>query len=129
MDTRNISNINFIYLSGLNTFHQFQVGWAGQSGWINSPPSASEPLKLSPLRNQPHISFKFLLPSPIVPDCQDIMSSGFVSSGTNEQPVERDDDWLRAEQELEEERRRKAEIGKQNDGKSLFEVLEQNKSE
>lgn len=57
------------------------------------------------------------------------MSSGFVSSGTNEQPVERDDDWLRAEQELEEERRRKAEIGKQNDGKSLFEVLEQNKSE
>jgi hypothetical protein len=57
------------------------------------------------------------------------MSSGFVSSGTNEQPVERDDVWLRAEQELEEERRRKAEIGKQNDGKSLFEVLEQNKSE
>jgi hypothetical protein len=57
------------------------------------------------------------------------MSSGFVSSGTNEQPVERDDAWLRAEQELEEERRRKAEIGKQNDGKSLFEVLEQNKSE
>ncbi|CAI7617439.1 unnamed protein product [Penicillium manginii] len=55
------------------------------------------------------------------------MSSGFVSSGTNEQPVERDDVWLRAEQELEEERRRKAEIGKQNDGKSLFEVLEQNK--
>ncbi|CAI7572493.1 unnamed protein product [Penicillium pancosmium] len=55
------------------------------------------------------------------------MSSGFVSSGTNEQPVERDDAWLRAEQELEEERRRKAEIGKQNDGKSLFEVLEQNK--
>lgn len=57
------------------------------------------------------------------------MSSGFVSSGTNEQPVERDDAWLRAEQELEEDRRRKAEIGKQNDGKSLFEVLEQNKSE
>ncbi|KAJ5995450.1 hypothetical protein N7481_002427 [Penicillium waksmanii] len=55
------------------------------------------------------------------------MSSGFVASGTNEQPVERDDDWLRAEQELEEERRRKVEMGKQNDGKSLFEVLEQNK--
>ncbi|KAJ5827435.1 hypothetical protein N7447_004198 [Penicillium robsamsonii] len=55
------------------------------------------------------------------------MSSGFVSSGTNEQPIERDDEWLRAEQELEEERRRKAEIGKQDGGKSLFEVLEQNK--
>ncbi|KAJ5490283.1 NEFA-interacting nuclear protein NIP30 N-terminal [Penicillium expansum] len=57
------------------------------------------------------------------------MSSGFVSSGTNEQPIERDDEWLRAQQELEEERRRKAEIGKQDDGKSLFEVLERNKSE
>ncbi|KAJ5740776.1 hypothetical protein N7493_000648 [Penicillium malachiteum] len=55
------------------------------------------------------------------------MSSGFVSAGTNEQPIERDDEWLKAQQELEEERRRKAEIGKQNDGKSLFEVLQQNK--
>jgi hypothetical protein len=57
------------------------------------------------------------------------MSSGFVSAGTNDQPTERDAEWLRAQQELEEERRRKAEVGKQNDGKSLFEVLEQNKSE
>ncbi|KAJ5568595.1 hypothetical protein VI817_006533 [Penicillium citrinum] len=55
------------------------------------------------------------------------MSSGFVSGGTNEQPIERDDAWLRAQQELEEERRRKAEIGQQNGGKSLYEVLEQNK--
>lgn len=57
------------------------------------------------------------------------MSSGFVSAGTNEQPIERDDEWLKVQQELEEERRRKAEIGKQDDGKSLFEVLERNKSE
>ncbi|KAJ5113642.1 hypothetical protein N7456_002176 [Penicillium angulare] len=55
------------------------------------------------------------------------MSSGFVSAGTNEAPIERDDEWLKAQQELEEERRRKAEIGQQNDGKSLFEVLQQNK--
>ncbi|KAJ6157120.1 hypothetical protein N7497_006005 [Penicillium chrysogenum] len=55
------------------------------------------------------------------------MSSGFVSAGTNEKPIERDDEWLRARQELEEERRRKAEIGKQDEGKSLFEVLERNK--
>ncbi|KXG45603.1 uncharacterized protein PGRI_033700 [Penicillium griseofulvum] len=55
------------------------------------------------------------------------MSSGFVSAGTNDQPIERDDEWLRAEKELEEERRRKAEIGKQDGGKSLFEVLERNK--
>lgn len=46
-----------------------------------------------------------------------------------DKPVERDDEWRRAQQELEEERRQKAELGKQNDGKSLFEVLQQNKSE
>ncbi|KAL4796424.1 N-terminal domain of NEFA-interacting nuclear protein NIP30-domain-containing protein [Aspergillus venezuelensis] len=55
------------------------------------------------------------------------MSSGFVSGGTNDQPFERDDEWRRAQQELEEERRRKAELGKQDGGKSLFDVLQQNK--
>jgi len=57
------------------------------------------------------------------------MSSGFVSGGTNEEPLERDDEWRQAQQELEDERRRKAELGKQDGGKSLYEVLEQNKSE
>ncbi|BAE64247.1 unnamed protein product [Aspergillus oryzae RIB40] len=56
------------------------------------------------------------------------MSSGFVSAGTDQEPVERDDEWLRVQQELEEERRRKAELGKQADGKSLYEVLQQNKN-
>ncbi|KAF7585850.1 hypothetical protein BBP40_009972 [Aspergillus hancockii] len=55
------------------------------------------------------------------------MSSGFVSAGTDQEPVERDDEWLRVQQELEEERRRKAELGRQDGGKSLYEVLEQNK--
>ncbi|EAW07842.1 PSME3-interacting protein [Aspergillus clavatus NRRL 1] len=55
------------------------------------------------------------------------MSSGFVSAGTDQEPVERDDEWLRVQQELEEERRRKAELGKQDGGKSLFDVLQQNK--
>ncbi|RJE24267.1 hypothetical protein PHISCL_03376 [Aspergillus sclerotialis] len=55
------------------------------------------------------------------------MSSGFVSAGTNEQPIERDEEWHRVQQELEEERRRKAEIGKQEGGKSLYEVLQSNK--
>lgn len=57
------------------------------------------------------------------------MSSGFVSAGTTEEPAERDDEWRRAQEELEEERRRKAEVGKQQGGKSLYEVLQQNKSE
>lgn len=55
------------------------------------------------------------------------MSSGFVSGGTINEPTQRDDEWRRAQQELEDERRRKAELGKQNDGKSLYEVLQQNK--
>lgn len=55
------------------------------------------------------------------------MSSGFVSGGTNDQPIERDDGWLKAQQDLEAERRCKAEEGKQNDGKSLYEVLQANK--
>jgi hypothetical protein len=55
------------------------------------------------------------------------MSSGFVSGGTIDEPTERDDEWRRAQQELEDERRRKAELGKQNDGKTLYEVLQQNK--
>lgn len=57
------------------------------------------------------------------------MSSGFVSGGTIDEPAERDDEWLRVQRDLEEERRRKAEIGKQDGGKSLYEVLQQNKSE
>ena len=56
------------------------------------------------------------------------MSSGFVSAGTTDEPVERDEDWHKAQQELEDERRRKAEYGQQQDGKSLYEILQQNKS-
>ncbi|KAK0660047.1 Protein FAM192A [Lasiodiplodia hormozganensis] len=56
------------------------------------------------------------------------MSSGFVSGGTNDQPIERDAEWLQAQQELEAQRRRKEDEGKQNDGKSLYEVLQANKA-
>lgn len=55
------------------------------------------------------------------------MASRFVSGGTLEKPTERDDEWLRAQQELEETRRQKTEESKQNDGKTLYEVLQQNK--
>lgn len=57
------------------------------------------------------------------------MSSGFVSGGTNEEPLERDDEWQRVQQQLEEERKRKADLDKQDDGRTLFDVLQQNKSE
>ncbi|EEQ90405.1 hypothetical protein RJZ56_001989 [Blastomyces dermatitidis] len=56
------------------------------------------------------------------------MSSGFVSGGTIEEPTERDDEWVRAQQELEAERRRKAEESNRDQGKSLYEILQQNKA-
>jgi hypothetical protein len=55
------------------------------------------------------------------------MSSGFVSGGTADAPIERSDEWLAAQQELEANRRRKAEEARLQGGKSLFETLEANK--
>ena len=55
------------------------------------------------------------------------MSSGFVSGGTTEDASSRDREWQAAHTELEADRQRKAEAGKQADGKSLYEVLQQNK--
>jgi hypothetical protein len=57
------------------------------------------------------------------------MSSGFVSGGTIDNPTERDDEWRRAQAELEEKRLAKEREGQQNDGKSLFEVLQANKGD
>jgi hypothetical protein len=55
------------------------------------------------------------------------MSSGFVSGGTIDAPIERSDEWLAAQQELEANRRRKAEAAQQAGGRSLYETLEANK--
>lgn len=55
--------------------------------------------------------------------------SRFVSGGDVDQPTERDEAWLKAEQELEAKRRKKEEESRQQGGKSLFETLEANKGE
>jgi hypothetical protein len=55
------------------------------------------------------------------------MPAGFVSGGTVEKPTKRDEEWLRAQQELEAERKRKAEEEKQAGGQSLYEILQRNK--
>ena len=55
------------------------------------------------------------------------MSSGFVSAGTTDNPIERDDEWLKAQQEIEAARRRKEEESRQEGGKTLYEVLQSNK--
>ena len=57
------------------------------------------------------------------------MSSGFVSGGTAEHPIERDDEWLKAQQEIEANRRQKEEASRQEGGKTLYEVLQNNKGE
>ncbi|KAE9376774.1 hypothetical protein N431DRAFT_331037 [Stipitochalara longipes BDJ] len=56
------------------------------------------------------------------------MSSGFVSGGTADAPIERSDEWLAAQKELEANRQRKAEQARQADGRSLYETLEANKA-
>jgi hypothetical protein len=55
------------------------------------------------------------------------MSSGFVSGGTIDNPAERDEAWLQAQSELEANRARKEAETQQQDGKSLYEVLQANK--
>ena len=57
------------------------------------------------------------------------MSSGFVSGGTIDKPVERDDEWVKAQQELEANRRRKEEESQLQGGRSLYEVLQANKGD
>lgn len=57
------------------------------------------------------------------------MSSGFVSGGTSDQPIERDDEWLQAQKDMEATRRRKEEESRQEGGKTLYDVLQQNKGD
>jgi hypothetical protein len=55
------------------------------------------------------------------------MSSGFVSGGTTDAPIERSNEWLAAQNELEANRQCKVEKERQADGRSLYETLEANK--
>jgi hypothetical protein len=56
------------------------------------------------------------------------MSSGFVSGGTADAPIERSDEWLAAQKEIEANRQRKLDAqARLSSGKSLFETLEANK--
>lgn len=43
--------------------------------------------------------------------------------------MERDEAWLKAQQEIEARAREKADLGKQDDGKSLYEKLQANKGD
>ncbi|KAI5239431.1 hypothetical protein E4T43_06751 [Aureobasidium subglaciale] len=53
--------------------------------------------------------------------------SRFVSGGTVEKPTERDDEWLKAQEQIEAARRKKEDESRQHGGKSLYEVLQANK--
>ncbi|KAH8808322.1 N-terminal domain of NEFA-interacting nuclear protein NIP30-domain-containing protein [Xylogone sp. PMI_703] len=56
------------------------------------------------------------------------MSSGFVSGGTNDAPIERSNEWVAAQKEIDAQHARKAAESHQNDGKSLYDVLQANKA-
>ncbi|KAH0386433.1 hypothetical protein KCU92_g2582, partial [Aureobasidium melanogenum] len=53
--------------------------------------------------------------------------SRFVSGGTVDKPTERDDEWLKAQEQIEAARRKKEDENRQHGGKSLYEVLQANK--
>jgi hypothetical protein len=53
--------------------------------------------------------------------------SRFVSGGTDEDPTERDDAWLKAQQQLDAAAIAKQEAARAGGGKSLFETLQANK--
>jgi hypothetical protein len=53
--------------------------------------------------------------------------SRFVSAGELEKQPKRDGEWVKAQQEVEESRKRKAEASRLASGKSLYEVLQDNK--
>ena len=55
------------------------------------------------------------------------MSSGFVSERSGEATDVQNDDWIKAKQAIEATRERRLEVGQQDGGKSLYEVLQQNK--
>ena len=58
------------------------------------------------------------------------MSSKFVSGGTIDQPLDHDDEWLQAQKDIEARQRRKEEEeSRQEGGKTLYEVLQQNKGD
>lgn len=53
--------------------------------------------------------------------------SRFVSGGTDEEPTERDEAWLKAQKAVEARYLEKLDAGKQDGGKSLYETLQANK--
>jgi hypothetical protein len=53
--------------------------------------------------------------------------SRFVSGGTNEEPTERDADWLKAQQDIDARHVAQVAASQQGEGKSLFETLQANK--
>jgi len=56
--------------------------------------------------------------------------SRFISSGTSDEPAERDGAWLRAQSEIEAKRlQTKLKPGEQEGGKSLYETLQANKGD
>jgi len=55
--------------------------------------------------------------------------SRFVAGGTNDEPIERGDAWLKAQQDIEAARAKTVQDGRQEGGKTLYETLQANKGD
>lgn len=53
--------------------------------------------------------------------------SRFVSGGTNDEPSDRDEAWLKAQQEIDAKKVAEAERSRQTGGSSLYDTLQANK--
>jgi hypothetical protein len=71
-----------------------------------------------PLAHTPTLHYLLALPA---------VMSRFVSGGTDEQPTQRDEAWLKAQQELDAAAIAKQEAARAGSGKSLYETLQANK--
>jgi hypothetical protein len=79
-------------------------------------------------RSPPHVYSEFTKVS-VVDNSEHKMASRFVPGGTNEDPTERDEAWLKAQKEIESKRQQTASASQQEGGKSLYETLQANKGD
>lgn len=121
-----LMNLEYFFKSCAEHFHR-------QSGWLSGGPCRHNlSLVVAMLNHDSTILFRYFILTGNNADVVYIivnMSSGFISGGSLETPVERDDEWKQAQKELDAERARKAKIEADRGGKSLFEVLQANKGD
>lgn len=94
--------------------HWARGSWCGAVPWSGSDKESD-----TDTHNQSAAFASALFPS---------FMSRFVSGGTVDEPVERDEAWLNAQQDIDARRRQKEDEARQEGGKTLYETLQANKA-